>query len=220
MKRSHHFSLFLITFLLTLLMLPFFVKAQVTVTVDGKAVDFSTLVVNITTVPEPPVDPPPIDPPPIDPPPIDPPPIDPPVGCGAVPPNGVGQSWTSLFQVAVPGPKNKQVVVTIPPTGYRAVSFNTGNVSDSGAIRNFEAAASVGARVIAISECVGDFDVAPICKKVVGTYQESVIWSTRNLAGYCNLKSNTTYYWNTKFANPCTSAYCNTTLRASNSDYR
>ena len=195
---------------------------DVTVTVDGVAVDVQSVVVNIQTVTEPPVEPP-IDPP-IEPP-IEPPvepPIDPPANCGAVPPNGVGQSWLSLFQTAFPGPRNKQVVVSIPRNGgYRAVVFQTGNVSDSGAVRNFEAPGSTGSRLIAISECPGKFDgVGVNCKTLVGTYQESIIWSTRNLAGYCNLKQNTTYYWNTKFYNPCTSQYCNTTLRVSNSDYR
>ena len=186
MKRAYHFPLFLIVFLLTLLMLPFFACAtNVTVTVDGVAVDVASVVVNIQTVTQPPIEPP-IEPP-VEPP-IE-PPVQPPTSCGAVPPNGVGQSWVSLFQTAFPGPRNKQVVVAIPRNGYRSVAFNTGNINDSGAVRNFEAAASVGSRVIAISECVGDFEVAPICKKVVGTYQESIIWSTRNMAGYCNLKN-------------------------------
>ena len=215
MKRSHHFSLFMIAFGITLLMLPFFVEAQnVTVTVDGKAIDnIKGVTIAITTAD--PVDPP-IDPPD---PPID-PPVDPPADCGAFPPNGVGQSWLSLFGVEFPGPKSRQAVVTIPRNGYRAVAFNTGTAHDTGAVINFEAAASVGQRQIAISRCPGDFDVESSCKETVGTYQRQVNWRTRAAIGnYCKLDKGTTYYFNTRFLN-CTGQYCNTTLRASNRDYR
>ena len=219
MKRTHHFSIFMITFMLTLLMLPFFVEAQtVTLTVNGKPFPFETMVVNITgDAPEPPEPPiPPVEPPI---PPIDPPPT----GCGPLPPNGVGQPYVDLFGTAFPGPKNGQHVVTIPRNGgYRALVFTTDDRFDSGAFRNIEAAATPGWRRIAISRCPGRFDVDPICTVMIGTTQDQVLWSTQPWADtrYCYIEKNTTYYWNTEFLEPCTTRYCNTVLRVSNSDYQ
>ena len=189
--------------------------AQTTVTVDGVAVDFATLVVNITTVAEPPE--PPIDPP-IDPePPI---PPEPPSDCGATPPNGKVESWVSAFNATFPAPKSRQKVVSIPRNGgWYAVVFNTGNFIAKGGLANFEASSTVGSREISISQCKGEFrDVPNECWQWVGASQRAIPWSTTPRNGYCLLEKSTTYYFNVRFNVPCTGTYCNTTVRATNRD--
>jgi hypothetical protein len=147
----------------------------------------------------------------------------PPGECGPIPPNGVGQLYVDLFHTPFPGPKNGQQVVSIPRGvgGYRALGFYTDDRNDSGAFRNIEAAAVPYWRQIAISRCMGDFDVEPACTVDVGTTQDQVLWSTQPWADprYCYLDKNTKYFWNTRFKEPCTTTYCNTVLRVSNFDY-
>ena len=189
--------------------------AQTTVTVDGVAVDFATLVVNITTVAEPPE--PPIDPPE---PPID--PIPPPANCGTQPPNGDIVDWEDryMFQVDWPGPKSRQAVRAVPRNGYVCAEFTTTNVDAKGAVSNFEASSSEGGRWISLSKCRGEFnDVPDICQKWVGASSRAIPWATYPRNGYCQLEKNTTYCFNVKFDNPCLGTYCNTTLRATNRDY-
>ena len=189
--------------------------ANLTVTIDGQVVDVQGATIAITTVPEPP----PIDPPPIDPPPIDPPPT----GCN-VTLSGVTQSWYGFWRHQWPGPKSWQITTGIPRNGYRALRFRTGNIVDSGLFKNFEATSSVGSRLIAISKCAGDFNVAPVCKRVVSADAGDIFWSTQNWSDprYCYLDPNTTYYWNTTFTNGvdpdtgCKSQHCNTNLRVYN----
>ena len=190
--------------------------AQTTVTVDGVAVDFATLVVNITTVAEPPE--PPIDPP-IDPePPI---PPEPPSDCGTTPPNGKVESWVSAFSVPFPAPKSRQKVISVPRNGgWYAVVFNTGNFIAKGGLSNFEAAATVGSREISISKCPGEFNNVPDeCWQWVGASQRVIPWATFPIyGGYCILDKNTKYYFNVRFIDQCNGTYCNTTLRATNRD--
>ena len=215
MKRFH-FSIFIITVLLTLLALPLLVKAQVTLTVDGKPFPFDTMVVNITTdTPEPPI--PPVEPPipPIEPP-IE-PPIDPPTDCGATPPNVIGNTWLNFWGVAFPNPKSKQLTVSIPGRSIYSIAFNTGSVNGTGSVRNFEATSAVGSRQISISRCPGDFvNIPDVCWRWVGTTQRAVPWATNGApGGYCQLENNTTYYWNTKWDSQlgCTGSVCQTNLR-------
>ena len=56
---------------------------------------------------------------------------------------------------------------------------------------------------------------------MIGPNQDQVLWSTQPWADprYCYLDKDTKYYWNTEFDDPCTTQYCNTVLRVSNSDY-
>ena len=186
--------------------------ASTHVYLDGVEVEFDDVLVRITT---PGTEPPPVEPPI---PPVEPPPTD----CGQLPPGGVGQPYVDLFGTAFPGPRNGQHIVTIPRNGgYRALVFTTDSRFDSGAFRNIEAAATPGWRRIAISRCPGDFDVEPVCTVMIGPAQDQVLWSTQPWSDprYCYIEKNTTYYWNAEFLEPCTTQYCNTVLRVSNSDY-
>ena len=99
MKRSDHFNLLIFTILLALLLLPMLVRAQnVTVTVDGLAVEVDSVVVNIQTISEPPVEPP-IEPP-IEPP-VE-PPIDPPSGCQDTTAPVTLKGWGSGIRRTIP----------------------------------------------------------------------------------------------------------------------
>ncbi|MDH4021141.1 MAG: hypothetical protein OEU84_16230, partial [Xanthomonadales bacterium] len=146
--------------------------------------------------------------------------------CARTLPLGDEYLWFDEFDVAWPGPKSRQIVRNLPRRSYISLEFFTGQVEDTGAIINFEATATEGSRLFAISKCPGDFNVAPECRNVSDAYAESIFWATTGAPGYCQLEKDTTYYWNTTFTDgvdpnstECLGTYCLTTLRASNNDY-
>ena len=148
--------------------------------------------------------------------------------CARTLPLGDEVPWLDVFDVAWPGPKSRQVVGTIPRYSYISLEFYTGQVEDTGAVSNFEATATTGSRLLAISKCPGDFNVAPECRVFSNAYQEYIYWSTTGVPdpAYCQLEKDTTYYWNTTFtdgvepaSSECVGTFCLTTLRVSNSDY-
>ena len=192
-----------------------------TVTIDGKVIDADVVITTNTGPVTPPVTPP-VDPIP------DPKPT-PPRQCAKTLTQGFTLPWTSNFVTAFPGPKSRQTVRSVPRNGYLAIKFNTGNVIDSGKLINFEATATPGDRVMSLSKCAGAFAGPSECVVRVGTYAESILWTTSGNGDgrYCQLERNTTYYWNITFtdgrdpgSSECVGRYCFTTLRVWNFDYR
>lgn len=139
---------------------------------------------------------------------------------------GAEVRWNQIFRSDWPGPRSQYVVVSIPRYSYISLEFHTGQIEDTGSIINFEATATEGSRLFAISKCPGDFNVAPECSNVSDAYQQDILWATTGAPGYCQLEKDTTYYWNTTFTDgvdpnstECLGTYCYTTLKASNNDY-
>lgn len=148
--------------------------------------------------------------------------------CARTLPLGDETLWFDVFDVAWPGPKSRQAVRNLPRRSYVSLEFHTGQVEDTGVVSNFEATATSGSRLFAISKCPGDFNVAPECRNVSDAYQEDIFWATTDAPGpaYCQLEKDTTYYWNTTFTDgvdsdtsECDGTFCLTTLRVWNSDY-
>ena len=206
---------------LFLLLLPImaFAHPPATVLIDGVSYVPETAVEPPVPV-EPPKPPIPVEPkPPV---PVEPkPPV--PQTCGT--PSltaATNREWTQVFRDAWPQPVSAQKRLYIPTRGYYSVSFNTGNVSDAGFFTNIEASGTIGYRLGAVSECPGDFNVQDECQYKWGG-NGGIFWSTNDRAGYCQLKANTTYYWNLTFTdgiNPdssrCVGSYCETYFQVSN----
>lgn len=141
--------------------------------------------------------------------------------------DGYTDTWASVFGENFPEPHSTQVYFGIPRDGYRAVSFNSNSIEDNGLIATIETIPA--GRLGAVSECPGDFDVAPECKWSWG-YNGGIQWETDGSLSVtggprCKLKPNTTYYLNLTFTDgedPDTSrclsslySVCNTKLRHS-----
>ena len=143
--------------------------------------------------------------------------------CSTVTLTGRNITWNGFFKDSWPGPKTEKKRVNIPETGYLSLRFRTGNVQDTGAVSSIEAAGTHGYRLGAISECKGKFEAPTACVWRWGT-SGGIRWSTEG--GDCELKSNTTYYWNMTFTDGvdpstsrCIGTYCETWLIAVNNDY-
>ena len=119
--------------------------------------------------------------------------------CEAPALTGNIDTWVNYWGVDWPAPKFSTDTLTIPRYGYIAHEFNTGNVSTSGKIFTIETTVTDGVRLGAISQCPGDFDVAPECDYVWGL-GGSLGWATDGTIG-CQLEPNTTYYFNLTFTN-------------------
>ena len=140
---------------------------------------------------------PPIDPPPVEPP-IE-PPVEPPEECVDSNDPSTIRGWSTVFYGAFPLPTYQNVTYeTVPENGYYAIQFNTGNAVDDGKLSLLENPATPGRRLAAYSECKGNFDVPDECKMVFGL-GGGLTWSTSNKFGACELKPNTTYYFNITF---------------------
>lgn len=181
--------------------------ATVTVTVDGEVVDVESVVVNIQTLddPDPPVEPPD---PPVEPP-VEPP--EPPNECqdNSVDPITL-RSWNQVFLGQFPMPTYQNVSwLVVPRFGYLSIAFNTGNTDDDGKISLLENSATGGIRKTSISECKGDLEVDSSCFKSYGL-GGGLQWATNGRQGACQLKQNTTYYFNTTFldANTNNGTWC------------
>ncbi len=133
------------------------------------------------------------------------------------------RNWNIIFGADWPAPASRESRVSVPDFGYYAARFETGTVQDTGAVSTFEASGTAGSRILSISEIAGCFDVAKECKAEGRT--TGIGWNTTGIGGGCQLKPNTTYYWNVTFTNgdspsssTCIGTYCETYLWVINSD--
>lgn len=129
------------------------------------------------------------------------------------------EEWQSFWQVNFPNPTYDNKFLTITRYGYKAIKFNTGNISSNGRFTTIETTVTDGVRLGAISQCPGDFDVEPECNHLWGI-SGSVKWATNGQVGSCALEPNTDYYINLTYTdgtNPssstCNSSPCVTTLQ-------
>jgi len=130
--------------------------------------------------------------------------------------------WNSFFAEHFPKPGYANEYASISHYGYYAIEFDTANYVDTGSLMTLESTTTSGKRLGAVSQCPGDFDVAPECQYVWGT-SGNIIWSTANYAGACQLEPNTTYYFNITFTDgfdptksTCNDAKCITKVRVYN----
>ncbi len=132
-------------------------------------------------------------------------------------------AWSSFWGgTEFPLPSFATSYATVPRQGYLALKFNTGSIVDDAFITSIETTQTDGARFGAFSECPGDFNVAPECDYVWGL-GGGIHWATDGMSGACQLKPNTTYYFNITFTdgvNPgsttCSSTPCVTKLQVVN----
>jgi len=131
-------------------------------------------------------------------------------------------SWENFWQVFFPAPISDNKFAAIPRTGFLALKFNTGNIVDDGKMTTIETTITDGVRLGAFSECPGDFDVAPLCRYTWGI-GGGVRWATNGRADACQLKPNTSYYFNVTFTDgisgttsTCSTSRCITNLQYSN----
>lgn len=142
--------------------------------------------------------------------------------CSAAPLSGNVMPWKTFWLVDFPSPGYDNRFATIPRTGYLALKFETGSLVDDGKMSTIETTVTDGIRIGTFSECPGDFDVAPECDYVWGI-SGGIRWATNGRAGACQLKPNTTYYFNVTFTDgvngsttTCNTSRCITTLQAVN----
>lgn len=127
-------------------------------------------------------------------------------------------TWKSFWLVDFPRPGYDNRYATVPRFGYYALEFNTGNIVSNGKIYTVETTVTDGVRLGAISQCPGDFDVAPECDYVWGI-GGGLSWATNGTLG-CQLLPNTTYYFNVTYTDgvdasrsSCSSSPCITTIQ-------
>ena len=123
--------------------------------------------------------------------------------------------WYTAFRTSWPKPSSGQKMLSVKERGYRSIKFKTGSVVDSGAYSSFEAAGTKGSRFMALSDTEGCFDVTKECMARGRT--TGIGWSTTGIPGGCQLKPNTTYYWNMTFtdgSNPASSSCVGSLCRA------
>lgn len=150
--------------------------------------------------------------------------IEPTAQCDVTLTSRLVRTWSSIFNTDWPAPNQVQVRVSVPDSGYYALAFNTGDVVDAGLLSNIEASGTHGARFGALSEIAGCFDVADECKHFWGR-SGGIVWDTEGVEGRCQLKPNTTYYWNMTFtdgfdptSSTCLGSNCETYLMVVNPD--
>lgn len=144
---------------------------------------------------------------------------DPTTNCTASTLSGVTKTWHSFWGVSYPGPGYSNKNATIARSGYMALKFDTGNIVDNGLLVTVGNTITSGVRFGAISECPGDFKVARECDHVWGL-GGGISWATNGKTGACQLKPNTTYYFNVTFtdgfdstSSTCKSSSCVATLQ-------
>ena len=133
--------------------------------------------------------------------------------------SGTTTTWASFWLQQFPDPRYDNRYATINRTGYLAIEFNTGDVVANGKLFTVETTVTDGVRLGAISECPGDFDVAPECDSVWGI-GGGLGWATDGYVGACQLQPNTTYYFNVTYTDgvsgattSCNSSPCITTIQ-------
>ncbi len=139
--------------------------------------------------------------------------------CAVSPLSGVTKTWNGFWGVNFPNPGYANKNATIARSGYMALKFETGNIVDSGLLVTVGNTITSGVRTGTISECPGDFRVAKECDHVWGL-GGGISWATESKTGACQLKPNTTYYFNVTFtdgfdsrSSTCTSGSCVSTLQ-------
>ena len=153
----------------------------------------------------------------------DPDPVEPSVCDDFVSPlSGFTYLWDDFFAENFPNPGYANEYATINRAGYLAIEFDTGNTFDTGKLMTLESTTTSGSRLGSVSQCPGDFDVAPECTFTWGT-AGGIIWSTDGYAGACQLDPQSTYYFNITFTdgfNPrestCGDSRCITKVRVYN----
>jgi hypothetical protein len=145
-----------------------------------------------------------------------------PCGDYVSPLGGYTVAWDGFFAEAFPGPIYEAENARISRNGYVAIEFNTGTAVDSGRLKTTETTITSGRRLGSVSQCPGDFDVAPECTQQWGT-GAILIWSTENYPGACQLDPYTTYYFNITFtdgfdpySSTCIGDKCITEVNVSN----
>ena len=138
--------------------------------------------------------------------------------CSATPLSGNIETWKSFWLVDFPKPGYDNRYGTVPRFGYLALEFNTGSVVSTGKLYTVETTITDGVRLGAISQCPGDFDVAPECDYSWGI-GGGLTWATDGGLG-CQLDPNTTYYFNLTYTDgvvpstsTCSSSPCITTIQ-------
>ena len=136
--------------------------------------------------------------------------------------SGTTVPWNEVFAEDFPRPGYANEYMSVDRSGYVAMEFDTENFADTGSLMTVEVTTTSGRRVGSVSQCPGDFDVAPECQYTWGT-SGGIIWSTENYAGSCELDPDTTYYFNVTFtdgfdptSSTCGDARCITKLRVYN----
>ena len=136
---------------------------------------------------------------------------DAPQACDTVTLSGNIVNWGSFWSASFPGPVYENVTNwIIAQKGYLAIEFNTADFIDDGKITLLENPTTPGIRMGAYSECPGDFNVPEECKFSWGL-GGGLRWATNGSLDSCELKPDTTYYFNITFTdgeNPDTSS-CN-----------
>lgn len=134
--------------------------------------------------------------------------------CPAATLSGVTKSWAGFWGVAFPQPGYSNVESSVARSGYMALKFDTADIIDNGLLVTVSTTKTSGVRLGTISECPGDFNVRPECDHVWGI-GGGISWATNGKSGACQLKPNTTYYFNVTFTNgsdsstsSCTSIQC------------
>lgn len=136
--------------------------------------------------------------------------------------NGSTVFWDGFFAENFPNPGYANEYASINRAGYMAIKFDTGNTFDTGKFMTVESTTTSGSRLGSVSQCPGDFDVAPECTYTWGT-SGGIVWSTEGYAGACQLDPQSTYYFNITFTdgfNPkdstCDDTKCITKVRVYN----
>lgn len=138
--------------------------------------------------------------------------------CSSGPLAGQVVNWKDFWLVDWPKPTYDNRYATVPLTGYYAIKFDTGNIVTKGKLYTIETTVTDGVRFGAISQCPGDFDVAPECDYMWGI-SGGISWATDGSTG-CQLAPNTTYYFNITFtdgndpsSSTCSSSPCITKIQ-------
>ncbi len=146
-----------------------------------------------------------------------PPPV--PGSCATPSLTGIDDTWLELWGFDFPQPGFATRDDNIPFSGYKSYQFNTGNVVDNGLLTEVANTQTSGLRRGAISECPGDFNVAPECDHAWGI-GGGITWATDGKAGACQLQPNTTYYFNMTFtdgfdpnSSTCSGSPCRITIQ-------
>jgi hypothetical protein len=145
--------------------------------------------------------------------------------CDVTLTNSYFRSWAISFGAAFPGPNFTRIgFAYVPADGFTAYTFNTGDAEDGGYVATFQANGTGGSRKISFSEVPGCFDVEPNC--VASGRDSDLEWDTTGTSSTaCQLKKQTTYYWNITFtdgADPDSSSCpndCYAGLVINNPDY-
>ena len=141
-----------------------------------------------------------------------------PNNCATPPLAGSTLTWLEFWDAEFPAPGANRDD-TFRRAEYRAYEFNTANFVDNGLLVSPDNTITIGVKLGAISECPGDFNVAPQCDHAWGL-GGGITWATDGKIGACQLQPNTTYYFNLTFtdgfdpnSSTCGTTWCTATLQ-------